>query len=181
MEIPSKTKKAGVIIGVLSIAIVIAIILLPALLKPSVVAEIAYPKEHLFVDKTYLLKTDEKNDTVNVTCDIYLTNIWTKESGDIKAIAYVIETKNNFAVYKDDVEIGKIAADSTAELNVPVVLSNSSYKVEILLFENEKLVLTGELTISAHPRYSWEDIEHGKIAAQEWDLSNSEPKFVNIR
>jgi len=180
MELSSKTKKAGIVIGVMSIAIVIVGIFLPALLKPSV-AEMTYPKEHLFVDKTYLLKTEEKNETVNVTCDIYLTNIWTKESSDIKAIAYVIETKNNFAVYKNDVEIGKIAADSTAEINVPVILSNNSYKVEILLFENEKLVLTGELTISAHPRYSWEDIERGKVDAQEWDLYNSEAKFANIR
>ena len=98
MELTSKTKKAGVLVGVMVIAIVIIGAFLPALLKPTV-AEAAYPKEHLFVEKTYLLKTEEKNDTVNVTCDIYLTNIWTKDSGEMKAIAYVIETKNNFAVY----------------------------------------------------------------------------------
>jgi len=180
MEISSKTKKAGVIVGAIAILIVLLSVFLPGLLRSSV-AETIFPEEHLFVDATYILKTDQTNDTVNVTCDLYLTNIWKKESGEIKAIAYVIETKNNFAVYKNDVEIGKITKDSTAEINVPLVLSNSSYKVEILLFENEKLVLTGELTISAHPRYLWEDIEHGKVKAQVWDLYNSDAQFVNIR
>ena len=178
MSISLKTKKAGVIIGVMSIAIIVLGVFLPTLLKPSV-AETIYPNEHLFVDKTFLLKTDEKNFTVNLTCDIYLTNIWDKESGDIKAIAYVIETENNFATYKNEVKVGKITKESTTEVDIPIILSNNSYKVEILFFENEKLVLSGELTISAYPRYTWEEIEHGNI--QQWGLYNSETKFVKIR
>lgn len=74
-------------------------IFLPGLLETPI-AGISFPDEHLLVDKTYLLKTDETNDAVNVTCNLCLTNIWEKESGEIKAVAYVIETENNFAVLK---------------------------------------------------------------------------------
>lgn len=179
MEISSKTKKAGVLIGVMLIAIVILGIFLPALLKPSV-AESTYPAEHLFVEATYLLKTEETNDSVNVTCDLYMTNIWDKESGKIKAIAYVIETKNNFAIFETEVEIGLINADSTSKIGIPVVLSNSSYKVDVLIFENEKLVLKGALTISARPMYSWEYLRTNGIN-QQWDLDSSIAHFEKVR
>ena len=180
MKLSKKTKKAGALTGILVIIIVMLGIFLPGLLEPTV-AVTAFPVEHLFVDTTYLLKTDETNDTVNVTCDLYLTNIWEKESGEIKAIAYIIEIKNNFAIFKTDVEIGLINADSTAEIEIPVVLSNNSYKVDVLLFEDGKLVIKGELTISAHPIYSWEDIERGKVEEQEWYVYNSATDFYQIR
>jgi len=180
MKINKKTKKAGMLVAGLSIIIIVAAVGVFAngMLKSSV-AQPDFPNDHLFVDATYLLKTDETNDTVNVTCTLYLSNIWEKESGEIKAIAYVIETSNNFAVYKNTVEIGRIEANSTAEIEIPVVLSNNSYKVEILLFEDGKLVIKGELTIRAYPLYSWEDITHG--AKQVWILSNSASKFCTIR
>lgn len=179
MELSSKTKKAGVLIGIMSIAIVIVGIFLPALLKPSA-AETIYPNEHLFVDATYLLKTEETNDTVNITCDLYMTNIWDKKSGKIKAIAYVIETKNNFAVFETEVEVGLINADSTSKIGIPVVLSNSSYKVDVLIFENEKLVLKGVLTIRARPIYSWEYLRANGIS-QQWELDSSMPDFEKVR
>lgn len=180
MELTKKTKKAGALTGILVIIIVMLGAFLPGLLEPSI-AETAFPDEHLFVDTTYLLKTDETNDTVNVTCTLYLTNIWEKESGEIKAIAYVIETENNFALFKTNVTIGLINADSTAEVEIPIVLSNNSYKVDVLLFEDGKLVIKGELTISARPIYSWEDIERGKVAKQKWDVYNAVTEFHQIR
>jgi len=175
-----KTKKAGALAGILVIVIVMLGIFLPGLLETPVVG-ISFPDDHLFVDKTYLLKTDETNDTVNVTCNLYLTNIWEKESGEIKAVIYVIETENNFAVFKTSVEIGLIDADSTAEIEIPVVLSNNSYKADVLLFEDGKLVITGELTISARPIYSWEDIKRGKADEQEWYVYNAATEFHQIR
>ena len=125
-----------------------------------------------------------------------MTNIWEKESGEIKAIAYVIETHNNFAVNKSTVEIGKIKANATSEIQIPVELSNNSYKVEILIFEKDLLKIKGKLTISAYPVYDWDDIEHKfyeekatpfgtslKVYhdAQSWELSNSQVDFQQIR
>ena len=142
MKINKKTKKAGAFIATVTTLILI----LFGLLGTGLLAQPDFPNAHLSVDATYLLKTSETNDTVNVTCIPYLTNIWEKESGEITVTAYVIEMNNNLAVYKNTVDIGKIPADSTAEIEIPVVLSNNSYKVDILIFENGKLVIKGKLT-----------------------------------
>ena len=188
MKISKKTKKAGALAVIISFVLIGTIgVLTSGILKTQVVHsksnEPYFPKDHLFVDATYLVKTGETNSSVNVTCDLYLTNIWEKESGKIKAIAYVIETKNNFAVNKSRDEIGLIKANSTAEIAIPVTLLNSSYKIEVLLFENDKLSLKGELTISARPKYTWEEIQHrSDLDGQEWVVYNSvTPKFYNVR
>lgn len=178
MEMKIKTKKAGVLVVAISVIIIILVgLFAPGMFQPSE-AQPYFPNEHLFVDTTYLLKTDETNNTVNVTCTPYLTNIWSKESGDIKIIAYVIETKDNLAVYKNTVEIGKIPANSTAEIEIPIVLSNNSYKVDVLIFENGKLVIKGTLTISAYPVYIWDEINRDQ--KQEWRISNSGSDFIQI-
>lgn len=185
MNISKKTKKAGIFATTLSVIMIVLIgVFLSGMLKPSL-AQPQYPKDHLFVDATYLLKTDETNDSVDITCNLYLTNIWEKESGEIKAVAYVIETSNNFAVFKNTVEIGVIGANQTAEIEIPVVLSNNSYKVEILIFENGKLVIKGVLTISAHPVYVWRDIDRGKgekeLVLEGWSVVNTKQDFYQVR
>jgi len=178
MTISKKTKKAGALTGILVIIIVIFGTFLPGLLEP--VAGVSFPDEHLFVDETILLKTNETNDTVSVTCILFLTNIWSKESDDLKAIAYVVETENNFAVSETEVDIGKVESDSTIKVDIPVVFSNNSYKVKVLLFEKGKLVIKGELIIRAYPIYSWEEIKREKIQ-QEWHLFNDYTEFAQIR
>jgi len=178
MEMNQKTKKAGASLAVVVIIIIVCGGLFASGLFGSK-TDIVFPEEHLFVDATYLLKTSETNNTVNVTCTLYLTNIWKKEAGGIKTTAYVIETSDNLAVYKNTVSIGSITAESTAEIELPLVLSNNSYKVEILIFENEKLVIKGIITISAYPIYSWDDVIHG--AEQQWRISNDGYNFENIR
>ena len=178
MKMKMKTKKAGALIAtLLTLVIILASLYSTGMFQPSM-AKQYFPNEHLFVDTTYLLKTGETNDTVNVTCTPYITNIWDKESGEIKIIVYVIETKDNLAVYKNTVEIGTIATNSTAEIEIPVVLSNNSYKVDVLIFENGKLVIKGTLTISAQPIYTWDDINH--YQKLEWQVSNSLSDFVQI-
>ena len=188
MKISKKTKKAGIAVMTIAVVLVIAFGVFSMMMTKPIVAEPSFPAEHLFVDATYLLRTDETNESVNITCNLYLTNIWEKESGEIKAIAYVIETGNNFAVYKETVEIGTIGANSTAEIEIPIVLSNNSYKVEILLFENEKLVIKGKLTISAYPIYVWDEVGYSDTGEtprvqkfKGWDISNTASDFEQIR
>jgi hypothetical protein len=189
----SKTKKAGALVATVLIAmVVLAGIFSSGMFKKSSMAQSSpiekepdFPREHLFIDATYLLKINETNKNVNVTATLYLTNIWEKESGEIKAIAYVIESSNNFAIDKSTVEIRIINANSTAEIEIPVKLSNSSYKVEVLLFEKEKLVIKGKLTINAHPVYVWDEVDphtHKKEQRLEgWSVVNTASDFVQIR
>ena len=179
MKLSKKTKKAGALAGILMIVIVLLSVFLPGFLKPTV-AVVNFPKEHLFVDETILLKTNETNETVDVTCIIYLTNIWEKLSEELKATAYVIETENNFAISEAEVDIGFIGEDATTKVKIPVTLSNNSYKIKVLLFEDGKLVIKGEIIIHAATLYSWEDIEHGVHEKQEWRLYNSGISYFQV-
>jgi len=148
MKLKPRTKKAGIFaVSLFVIMIAVFGVFATGIFEPSSAEPL--PDEHLFVEEIYLLKTEETNDTVSVTCTPYLTNIWDEESGDIKIIAYVIKKSNNIADCKNTVEIGKISADSTAELEIPIVLSDDSYNVDMLIFEDGKLVLKGSLTIKA--------------------------------
>jgi len=178
MNLTTQKKKAGLTIVVIAISTVL-LIAAYGLVGLGQSEEEILEGEHLFVDATYLLKTGETNTTVNVTCTLYLTHTWEEESGPIKAIVYVIEQENNLAVYKNTVSIGTISGDSTAEIEIPVVLSNSSYKIEMLIFENDKLVIKGTVTLSAYPVYFYDEISHEQ--RQEWTVSNSVQKFENIR
>ena len=156
MEISKKTKKAGMFAATLSVTAIILTGALLAMTEEPIKADPVFPKDHLSIDASYLLKTGETNDTVNVSCELFMTNSWEKESGDIKAIAYVSEQSTNFAVFKSTVIVGPIKANSTKEINVPVEFSDNSYKVEILFFESEKLVLKATLSINSYQNYYWD-------------------------
>jgi len=179
MLIKIKSKKAGAFISFIIIILTIILVVFSGVFQSTIATKI-YPSEHLFIDETILLKTNETNKTVDINCILYLTNIWEKNSGKINAAAYVIETNNNFAISENEIKIGIIKENSTTKIVLPVVLSNSSYKVKVLLFENEKLVIKGELLISAYPIYSWEDISHGRVKNQVWNVNNYDMYFEQI-
>ena len=61
---------------------------------------------------------------------------------------------------------------------IPIVLSENTYRVDMLIFENERLVLKGNLTIKATQHFKY-DIE-GRILLQNWSLENSDCYFVSI-
>jgi len=193
MTFNKKAKKASAIGAIMTVTLIVMLALFASGLFTKTVknakagpVEPTFPSEHLFVDSTYLLKTSENNTSVKITGNLYLTNIWEKESGSIKVIAYVIEKDNQFAVYKNTVEIGVIGANSTAEIEIPLVLENSSYRVEVLIFEKEKLEIKGKLGISAQPIYRWEEIHHGEKVLKHqvlegWDVINSDTSYIQIR
>ena len=161
MKTNKNVKKAGALAGIIIVILVLSIgILASGIFEVNGGDPPQFPRDHLSVDASFLLKTDETNESVNVTCDLYLTNSWEKVSNEIKIIAYVIEKNSNLAIFKNTVEFGKIAADATTELNIPLEFSDNSYKVEILIFENEKIVMKGQTSITSNQRYFYD--VHGK-------------------
>ncbi|MEF8879446.1 MAG: hypothetical protein V5A64_03530 [Candidatus Thermoplasmatota archaeon] len=191
MSLSKKTKKAGMLL--LTAVVIVSIfagMMEAGLFTKTVKPTPTYPTDHLDVDASYLLKTDETNESVNVSCDLFLTNIWEKKSGEIKATAYVSEQNTNFAVYKTTVEFGVIDANSTKELNIPVKLSDSSYKVEILLFENDKLVKKIKLSIKSYRNYYYDSqgnmtIEKGRSMDNieedgQWSITNEKTEIESI-
>ena len=197
MTMSRKTKKAGALAAIALISIIIlAALLSSGLLKPTSVGSQPvddtpdYPADHLSIDASFLLKTGETNESVNISCDLFITNIWEKQSGEIKATAYVTAQNNNLAVYKSAVEFGVIEANSTKELNIPVKFEDNSYKVEILLFESNKLTKKVTLSITTYQNYYYDfdgervinvgrTLEHIQKDGQ-WSIDNTEPLVTNF-
>ncbi len=147
MNVSKKFKKASIFLVTIAVALIAIFGAFTILFEKPVEAEPQLPEKHLFVEEIYLLKTEETNTTINITCTPYLTNIWSKESGKIKIVAYVVKESNKVADCKNTVLVGKINADSTKEIEIPLMLSDDAYQVDILIFEDEKLVLKGSLKI----------------------------------
>ena len=187
MPIIRKKKKALTMLGaVLCISLFLGGAMLSGIFEKTVILakemppdDPDFPIDHLFVESTYLLKTGETDDTVNITCTPYLTNIWEKESGEIKIIVYVVKSSNNLADYKSTLEYGVISANSTAELEVPIKLFADTYKVDMLIFEDDLLVLKGCVTIQAKQKFYYDG--HGAVIGQDWDVSNSIAPYVRLR
>ena len=183
MKLSKKAKKAGIAgASVLAVMMFILFAITSGLFVKTVYVTEPYPipprqENHLFVETTYLLKTAETNNTVNVTCTPYVTNTWEEESGEIKIIVYVID-KSNIAEYKSILEKGKIKANSTAEFEIPIVLTKNSSQVDILMFENERLVLKGESTITAQQRFNY--TPKGDYFGYTWDIENEGVDFVLV-
>ena len=194
MTMNKNLKKAGALIAVTVIMLVSIIGAISSGLfdEPVDIPEPKpqYPTDHLSIDASFLLKTGETNESVNVSCDLFMTNIWEKESGEIKATAYVSEQNSNFAVFKSSVEFGLIEANSTKELNIPVKFSDNSYKVEILIFESNKLVKKVTLTINSYQNYYY-GVDGVKIFNEgrtfddadrdgQWSVESSAPSTTSI-
>jgi len=110
MKTRKNVKKAGALISIISIVLIATLGVLSTGIFEDTVVESKpidtkpdYPTDHLDIDASFLLKTSETNDSVNVSCDLFMTNIWEKESGEIKATAYVSEQNSNLAVFKNTV------------------------------------------------------------------------------
>ncbi len=200
MKLGKNVKKAGALIVVTSIILVSmfavyslgffdkSVQIVKAVEPPE--PEVEFPVDHLFIDASFLLKTGETNESVNVSCELFMTNIWEKESGEIKATAYVSEKNSNLANYKSSVEFGIIAANSTKELNIPVKFADSSYEVVILIFESNKLVKKVTLSITSYQNYYYNasgsmiinegrTLEHIKADGQ-WSVDSATTGITNI-
>jgi len=197
MKIGNNVKKAGALLGIMTIILVGTFgafstgLFDRTIEKPEPIdPEPTYPIDHLSIDASFLLKTDETNESVNVSCDLFMTNIWEKESGEIKATAYVSEQNSNFAVFKNTVEFGVIDANSTKELNIPVKFSDNSYKVEILIFESNKLVKKVTLSITSYQNFHYGEkgemvINLGRTEDDanrdgQWSVLSESPQIHNI-
>ena len=137
-----KMAKVGLMfgaIGAIAIFILLSIVVNEgAATSPSIDGQI-------LIDGHYLLKESATNETLNVTCILYLTNRWNK-SGDISIVAYVIDSKG-LAEYRTSIEVGNIDMDKTEEVSIPIVLRENSRKINILIFEDGLLKMKGYIYV----------------------------------
>ncbi|MEA2053664.1 MAG: hypothetical protein U9O96_00880 [Candidatus Thermoplasmatota archaeon] len=100
-------------------------------------------ENRLSVDAMYLMKSGEGNEKVNVSAIIYLTNV-DAGSGDVKIVTYLMERWKGIATDKKEVEIGKLKKDKTTEVEIGMQMGNTSYDLEVLIFEDDLLKIKGQ-------------------------------------
>ncbi|MCD6171394.1 MAG: hypothetical protein J7J36_03130 [Thermoplasmata archaeon] len=136
---------------IISIVLIIVIIILAASFYPS---EKKQKENKLSVDAMYLLKEGEEKGWVNASAIIYLTNTGAK-SGEIKIITYLIESRNGIAVDKKEIKVGSIEKDKTEEEEIQIQMENSSYNMDVLVFEDGLLKVKGGTGINVFYDKGW--------------------------
>lgn len=140
--------RIGIILMVCASASMVLFISLSGYINQSGTARTT-PKDNILrIDERYLYKESETNDSVNVSCILYLTNLW-NVSGEVKMIAYVMN-KEGMADYRAEVGVGRIDRNKTVEVKIPLVIKEDNNRIEILIFEDDLLVLKGYINIYVH-------------------------------
>lgn len=130
------------------------IILLSIIVTALIVSEINEvdfePEEKnskLYIDDVYFLlssSTRNSGEDVHLMVIPYITNIGTKNSGNVKVTIYAIDQETNLGVDKNTQIVGTIINETTSESELILALpGNSSYRIELLIFESDKIVLKG--------------------------------------
>ncbi len=137
-------KIAKICLAVVVVGAVVGLALFGAMINRCT-ATSAIKDNEISIDGYYLLKESATNETLNITCILYLTNRW-NNSGDIRIVAYVMDSKG-LAEYRTGVEIGSIDINKTEEVSIPIVLREGSRRIDILIFEDGLLKMKGYIYI----------------------------------
>ena len=101
---------------------------------------------HLYVEDVFFLKSNTRADdaSLDLTSTVYITNDGLADAMDVKIIAFPIDEDKNLAMDKTEKKIGRIPVQKTSEaefvINVP---SGARHEVELIIFENGRLLLRG--------------------------------------
>lgn len=137
---------------------VILVILLSVIITSIIVNEMndveAEPPEKyskLYIDDVYFLLPDYTRGTgekINLNVNPFITNRGNIDSGDVKIVIFAIDQEKNIAVDKSSESFGTVSNDTTLDSELSLELNdNSSYRIELLIFEREKIVLKGSGTV----------------------------------
>jgi len=150
---------------------ILFIVIIGIIASTAFIYSLSKKENSLSVDAMYLLKNDEGKDEINISGIIYLTNI-RAVSGSVKIIAYLTERWNGIALYKKEVEVGRLSKDKTTEIEFEMSIKNGSYSLEILVFEDDLLRIKGG---------GWIQVYHEmKDEAYTWRISVQDVMFYEI-
>jgi len=101
---------------------------------------------HLIVEDVFFMKTFSRSDTekIDITTTVYITNDGLADAERVKIIAFPVDDKNNLASDKCKTSVGNIYKQKTAEAEFMIsVPTGSKNEVELLIFEDDRLILSG--------------------------------------
>ncbi len=105
---------------------------------------------HLLVEDVFFMKSDTRADDerIDLTTTVYITNDGLANAHKVKIIAYPLDENKNLASDRCEKEIGIIPMEKTSEadfnINVP---AGTKHKVELLIFEDGRLILRGDSSV----------------------------------
>jgi len=107
--------------------------------------EISMP--HLFIEEVFFRSFETEGITVEIT--IYLTNDGTKDARDVRAHVWPVVDESNIATDMQEIELGDLRVNETGMKQVQIDLKAATlHSVEILVFEDSRLVLKGKAQVS---------------------------------
>ncbi|HEX17591.1 MAG TPA: hypothetical protein ENG60_04200 [Thermoplasmatales archaeon] len=131
-------------------------------------------ENELHIEGYYLMKESATNESLNITCMLYLTNRW-RESGYIYIVAYVMNW-DGLSEYRAEEKIGEIGANKTREIGLPLVLRRDSRKIDILIFEDGLLKMRGHIYL----KISYEPYPLVNESKERWRCSISASEFSQV-
>ncbi|MGA1848635.1 MAG: hypothetical protein ACMUHB_04765 [Thermoplasmatota archaeon] len=102
---------------------------------------------HLFIEEVFFRSFETEGITVEIT--IYLTNDGTKDAIDVRAHLWPVVDESNIATDMQEVDFGNLRVNETGMKEVQIGLkAGTIHSVEILVFENSRLILKGRAEVS---------------------------------
>jgi hypothetical protein len=102
---------------------------------------------HLFIEEVFFRSYETEGITVEIT--IYLTNDGTKDGIDVRAHIWPVVDESNIATDMQEIDFGNLRVNETGMKEVQIDLkAGTIHSVEILVFENSRLILKGRAEVS---------------------------------
>lgn len=160
-KVKRKTKKMNKrmskILYVIAALVGVMVVLTSAIMAMMVADEIEESKPpmriedaHLVVEDVFFMKssTRAEEERLDISTTIYITNDGLGDADNVKVIAYALDEKKNLAADEQEENVGRIFSEKTEAakflINVP---AGMKYYIELLIFENGRLILRGDSSV----------------------------------
>ncbi len=102
----------------------------------------------LRVDDVFFLMESSNTERSRIEIIVFISNIGDKDVGKLEIRAFTVETASNLAMDDSSATINDVIQQTTVEGNLIVdVPNNDTYRMELLIFKDEKLEIRGSGTI----------------------------------
>lgn len=139
---------AFISIGI-TMSVIFSVLALAIALQPE--AEGVEVEPSLIVEDVYFImasSTDADSREKTITMSAFITNQGKMDAVNVKVRAFAMDTESNLAEHSNEATIGTLPQDSTGEaILVLYVPEGKTYRIELLVFESNKIVVRGSGTV----------------------------------
>jgi len=130
----------------------------------------------LRVDDVYFKMEGANSQRSQIKIVVFISNIGNEDVGKLQIRAFTVETGNNLAMDDSSATINDVKQQTTVEGNLFVdVPNNDSYRMELLIFKDDKLEIRGSGTIDLTDVGASYDYRNYPSYSDDDDAMNSAP------